>query len=109
MSDSEIITISIIGELMGVDSEKALLSFVVKNLGDWFPRMCERSRFNRTRRNLISVIDAIRLNLNQSIHEFSDELRIVGSFPLSVCAFGRARFCKSFRRYGANYGKSLVF
>jgi len=104
MSDSEIITIGVIGELLGIDSEKAWLSFVSKNLNDLFPRICERSRFNRTRRNLLSVIDAIRFELNLSIPDFSKELRIVDSFPLPVCKFGRARFCKSFRGNGANYG-----
>ena len=113
LSDSEIITISIVGELMTIDSEKAWLSYVRKNLCDLFPRMCERSRFNRTRRNLVSVIDAIRFRLNLMMDEFADELRIIDSFPLPVCEFGRARFCKTFRGYGANYGycpsKKLTF
>lgn len=30
---------------------------------------------------------------------------IIDSFPLAVCKFGRARFCRSFRGYGADYGK----
>ena len=30
---------------------------------------------------------------------------VVDSFPLAVCKFGRARYCRSFRGYGADYGK----
>lgn len=30
---------------------------------------------------------------------------MVDSFPLAVCKFGRARYCHSFRGYGADYGK----
>lgn len=30
---------------------------------------------------------------------------IIDSFPLAVCKFGRARYCRSFRGYGADYGK----
>lgn len=30
---------------------------------------------------------------------------MVDSFPLAVCKFGRARYCQSFRRDGADYGK----
>lgn len=30
---------------------------------------------------------------------------MVDSFPLAVCKFGRARYCRSFRVYGADYGR----
>lgn len=30
---------------------------------------------------------------------------VIDSFPLAVCKFGRARYCHSFREYGADYGK----
>lgn len=30
---------------------------------------------------------------------------IVDNFPLAVCKFGRARYCKVFRDHGADYGK----
>jgi hypothetical protein len=30
---------------------------------------------------------------------------VIDSFPLHVCKFGRARFCRSFRADGVNYGK----
>lgn len=30
---------------------------------------------------------------------------IIDSFPLAVCKFGRARYCKTFRSQGADYGK----
>ena len=50
-SDSEIITIALCGEIVGVDSESAWYSFVKKNFRQLFPRMCERSQFNRARRD----------------------------------------------------------
>ncbi|MEW9124849.1 MAG: IS982 family transposase, partial [Thermotaleaceae bacterium] len=65
LSDSEIITISIVGELLTIDSEKAWLGFCNKNLRDLFPRFCSRTRFNRTRRALHSVIDEIRKELTK--------------------------------------------
>ena len=104
LSDSEIVTISLVGELMTIDSEKAWLSFVSKNLKDLFPHMYERSRFNRTRRNLYRVIEAIRLTLNQAMPCFLEDLRIIDSFPMPVCKFGRAHFSKCFKGNGATYG-----
>lgn len=104
MSDSEIITIAIIGEIMSIDSENAWLAYVRKNMRDLFPRMCERSRFNRLRRNLSSVSNQIRMKLGSKLSFTEDEYRIIDSFPLEVCEFGRAKFCKSFKHESADYG-----
>lgn len=57
LSDSEIITISICGELVGIDSENAWFSFVKKNYKPLFPNIGSRSRFNRTRRALLSLTE----------------------------------------------------
>jgi len=38
MSDSEIITICIVGELLTIDSDKAWLGFCKKNMRDLFPK-----------------------------------------------------------------------
>ena len=38
LSDSEIITISMLGELLGHDSENAWVSYVSKNMRDLFPK-----------------------------------------------------------------------
>ena len=57
LSDSEIITIAICGETMGIDSEQAWFSFVKKNLRSLFPTIGSRSRFNRTRRALCSTME----------------------------------------------------
>ena len=59
LSDSEIITISLCGELLGVDSENAWFSFVKKNYRHLFPKLCSRSRFNRTRRALMQTTELL--------------------------------------------------
>jgi len=105
MSDSEIITIGIVGELLTIDSEKAWLGFCKKNLKDLFPLFCERSRFNRTRRNLQAVIGEIRKEICKVMDAVYQDYRIIDSMPIPVCKFGRARFHKTFRGYGAVYGR----
>ena len=64
LSDSEVITIALCGEIMGIDSEKAWYSFVKKNYRHLFPKMCDRSQFNRTRRNLTQVMNLIFPQIN---------------------------------------------
>ena len=75
LSDSEIITVSICGELAGIDSENAWYSFVKRNY--------QHSVFAAS----------------------SGRFCIVDSFSLAVCKFGRARYCHTFRGLGADYGK----
>ena len=72
---------------------------------DLFPRFCDRTRFNRTRRNLHAVIEEIRKELSTLTNYAEQPCRIVDSIPIPVCKFGRARFHKTFRGYGAAYGK----
>lgn len=105
LSDSEIITISICGELVGIDSENAWFSFVKRNYKHLFPTIGSRSRFNRTRRALIQATELIRENLISVFSVSDNKYFIVDSFPLPVCKFGRARYCRSFRTDGAAYGK----
>lgn len=56
MSDSEIITLSLVGELLSIDSEKSWFSFCTRNLKDLFPEFCTRTRFHRTRKSLYKVM-----------------------------------------------------
>ena len=105
MSDPEIITLSICGELVGIDSENAWYSFVKRNYRHLFPKLCSRTRFNRTRRALLQVTELLRQELVQSFPIPSSSYFVIDSFPLPVCKFGRARYCRSFRADGANYGR----
>ena len=104
LSDSEIITISLCGEIIGMDSEQAWFSFVKKNYRHLFPTLGSRSRFNRTRRSRLSVTELLREKLLVLFSIPTSHYFIVDSFPLPVCQFGRAPYCHSFRGDGAEYG-----
>src|SRR5699024_2024041 len=88
LSDSEIITISICGELIGVDSENAWFSFVKKNYHHLFPAIGSRSRFNRTRRALLQTTELIRQKMFSAFampysRYRSEERRVGREFRLS--------------------------
>lgn len=104
MSDSEIITLSIVGELLTIDSEKAWFSFCTKNLNDLFHNFCTRTRFHRTRKSLLKVIEILRDELTNFLNYEYDNIRIIDSMPIPVCKFGRAHFHKSFKPEAA-YGR----
>ena len=94
LSDSEIITIALCGELVGIDSENAWFSFVKKNYRHFFPQLCSRSRFNRTRRALMQTTELLRSKMLSAFPVPISPYCIIDSFPLAVCKFGRARYCK---------------
>lgn len=96
LSDTECITIAICGELLGIDSEKAWYSFVKRNYHHLFPGMCSRSRFNRTRRNLMQVTGLSMEKLAGYMDFTASPYRVADSFPLPVCKFGRARYGQGF-------------
>ena len=97
LSDSEIITLAIVGEIHGISSEKAWFNYVRKNFKDLFPNLSHRTRFNRTRRNLVSVIDAIRKEISKYLGYNQSDIYIVDSMPIPICGFGRAHLGKRFR------------
>ena len=105
MSDSEIITLSICSELISIDSENAWYPFVKRNYRHLFPNLCCRTRFNRTRRALLQVTELLRQKIGQVFPVPHSRYFVIDSFPLPVCRFGRARYCRSFRADGANYGR----
>lgn len=103
LSDSEIITISLVGEALTIDSENAWFNFVKKNYKDLFPDICDRSRFNRTKRNLYKIILEIQKYFSNLPMFKDDDIRIIDSMPVPVCKFGRAYFSKLFKDI-ATYG-----
>lgn len=105
LSDPEVITLSICGELLGIDSENAWYSFVKRNYLRLFPELCSRTRFNRTRRALLQTTELLRQKLVHIFPVAVSRYFVIDSFPLPVCKFGRARYCHSFRGYGADYGQ----
>lgn len=105
LSDSEIIIISISGELAGIDSENTWFSFVKKNCHHLFPNLCSRSHFNRTRRALLQTTELLRQKMISVFPIPFSQYFVIDSFPLAVCKFRRARYGHSFRSYGADCGK----
>ena len=104
LSDSEIITISIVGELLTIDSEKSFFSLLKREYKELFPRLGDRTRFNRTKRNLHLVISKIRGYISEFMQLYSNNVRVIDSMPIPVCEFGRARFSKCFKGE-ASYGR----
>ena len=84
MPDSEIITISLRGEIAGIDSQNAWYALVKKNYGFLFPNLCSRTRFHRRHKALLQVMELLREKALCLFEMESDSFGSVDSFSLCI-------------------------
>ncbi len=107
-SDSELLTVSIVAELVGLDAETRCLAYLRRNHPTLLPRLPERSRYNRRRRQLAEATNRIRgavmERLWRVLEEEGRDLCAIDSVPVPAVGFPHARH--DHRWYGeADYGR----
>lgn len=100
-------TLTLVAELLGLDEERACLRDRARNHPTRFPRLPERSRYNRRRRQRIEVSNRLRAGVLPLTlgHRAPEEraLAVIDSLPVPVVGFHHAR--GEHRWYGeADYG-----
>lgn len=104
-SDSELITLALVGECRGWDLETDLLSCWGEHT-DLFPTIPTQSRFNRRRRNLMWAINLIRQTVVQGLDVSQDGQCAIDSLPIPVVQFHLVPGSTGdWQAYGATYGK----
>lgn len=95
LSDSEVLTIEIVGEFLGIDAEKGLYTYFRRHYGEWFPALkrVHRTTFTRQMANLWAIKRKLWRELLGRIG-FDPEVSLIDSFPLPVCRFARAYRCR---------------
>src|SRR3954451_24374434 len=113
LADSEVLTMEVVGEFLGLDRDTALFASFRREHPDWFPalRRVHRTTVVRQAANLWSVKEqAWKRLLDQIRHD--PALSFIDSVPMPVCRFGRAYRCSRFRgeaRYGYDHGSKATF
>lgn len=104
-SDSELMTMAIVGECRGWALETDLIS-QWRERPDLFPTVPERSRFNRRRRNLMQAFNLIRQSVVRLLDLAQDRHCAIDSMPVPVVQFhlvpGATR---EWAAHGATFGK----
>lgn len=104
LADSEVLTMEVVGEFLGLDQERQMFDYFRRHYGHFFPalRSLHRTTFTRQAANLWQLKARLWQHLLRGL-ELDRELSLVDSFPLPVCRFARARRCRRLRELSA-YG-----
>jgi len=102
LRDSEVLTIEVVGEFLGIDTESNIFTHFRRHYADWFPglRKITRTAFTRQAANLWKVKQELWHTVAQTIPQ-DPYISIVDSFPVPVCRFARAPRCRSFGEVAA--------
>lgn len=95
LSDSEVLTMEIVGEFLGIDTDRGLFRYFRRHYGDWFPavKQIHRTTFVRQAANLWHIKQQLWLRLSKWVEQ-DPLISITDSFPIPVCRFARAYRCR---------------
>ena len=104
-SDSELLTMAIVGECRGWDVETEMLCHW-KEHRDLFPNIPSQSRFNRRRRNLMMAFNLIRRTVLRMLDLAQDTQCVIDSLPIPVVQFYLVPTSTGdWKAHGATFGK----
>src|SRR5712671_7197730 len=113
LSDSELVTIALYQELIGEPREDHLFRLHQSSLQTFFPGLNERSRYNRRKRALWSVILAVRISLQVVLEALElEETAAIDSAPVPCMGYKRAKHASDFAgtaEYGVCSSKALKY
>jgi hypothetical protein len=113
LSDSEVITLALYQELIGEPREDHFFRLHQASLRPFFPRLNERSRYNRRKRDLWSVIVAVRVSLQVVLDAFElEETAVIDSAPVPCVSYKRSKQASDFvgtGDYGVCSSKALKY
>ena len=102
LADSEVLTVEIVGEFLGLDTDRGLHAYFRRHFGHLFPRLREvhRTTFLRQAANLWAVKLALWRHLAAAARR-DPALALIDSLPVPVCRFARAYRCRALRGLAA--------
>ena len=104
LSDSEVVTIALYQELIGEPREDHFFCLHAETLRAYFPDLNERSCYNRRKRDLWSVILAVRICLQIVLDAFQlEETAVIDSAPVPCVGYKRSKANSDFVGH-ADYG-----
>lgn len=100
LSDGEVLTMLVVGEYLGLGSDKKIWSYFSQHWLEWFPKMSCRTSFARQSANLIKVLSQMQQMLSRKLCDNTD-LYLFDGFPIPICHIKRYKWTSPFKGLGA--------
>lgn len=91
LSDAEVLTMEIVGEMQGRHEDKAIWRYFRDHWQDWFPALGSYKNFTKHCANLVWVKQQIMTALCPA----RDAVHIIDGVPMPICHKARASRCKT--------------
>src|SRR2546425_8623109 len=113
LTDSEVVTLAMYQELIGEPREDHFFRLHQEQLRPYFPGLNERSRYNRRKRDLWSVILLVRISLQVVLDALElEETAVIEEAPVPCVGYKRAKASSDFAGtadYGVCSSKALKY
>jgi len=108
LSDAEVLTIEVVGEFLGLDTDEGIHLFFRRHYAEWFPALGQvhRTTFARQAANLWKIKECLWQEL-LTLVPHDRGFAICDSMPLPACLFARAYRCRRFEGEAA-FGKDTL-
>ena len=90
LSDSEVITMELVGEFLGYAGDEAIWKYFKRHWAAWFPGLGDRSTFVRQAANLWWVKQQLQQRLVADLGARTTDCHLIDGFPITVCKLVRA-------------------
>lgn len=107
ITDSEVMTMEIVGEFLGLETDTKIWEYFKRHWNHWFPLLPCRTTFVRQAANLWHIKQIIQRKLAIQLGALTDTLHVIDGFPIPTCHFARARRGKLFKG-NAGYGRCVT-
>lgn len=96
LSDSEVITMEIVGEFLGIETDKGIWNYFRVHWLDLFPKIKSRTTFVRQASNLWCYKQQLQKLLARNLGGYDDSIHLIDGFPIPLCHYQRAKNCQLF-------------
>ena len=103
LSDSEVLTMEIVAEYQGIDTDQAIWQYFRRHWLAWFPGLRSRCAFVRQADLLWQYKAMLQHHLATRLGALNEPVHLVDGIPIPLCGFSRAPSCRSFKGVAA-YG-----
>lgn len=103
LSDGEVITMEIVAEYQGIDTDKGAWKYFHDHWYSWFPKIGSQSNFAKHAANLWQIKQQIQKELALRLGALADKIHIADGFPIPICKIkrsGRSRIFRGKAEYG---------